>query len=73
MSFIAWEPAKSVQNSLVLLKEKSSNETRALHWLSYKKKKKKIHLPLKEILAMEVAKPLAVKPADLDSGLLLSQ
>lgn len=38
-----------------------------------KKKKKKIHLPLKEILAMEVAKPLAVKPADLDSGLLLSQ
>lgn len=37
------------------------------------KKKKNKHLSLKEILAMQVAKPLAVKPADLGSGLLLSQ
>lgn len=34
---------------------------------------KKINLSLMEILGMQVAKPLAMKPADLGSGLLLSQ
>lgn len=47
----------NLHNPLVLLKEKSSDETSSLHWLSYQKKEKKTQKLPYGILVMQVAKP----------------